>query len=508
MANEESIRAFVQAVSGELGSEAISTGEEVLTRYGEHTLPGPDLRPAAVAFPDSTQAVQKLVLAANRYRVPLYPISTGQNIGLGSRSPVRAGQVVVDLGRRMSRVIEVNEALAYCVVEPGVTFQAMYDELVKRKSKLMISATAGPPQGSLLGNALDKGGGSGAYADHFGTLCGMEVVLGSGDVIRTGDGSLESASHLNWHVSKYSFGPYLEGLFTQSNYGIVTRAGMWVMPRPPHIESFFFTFPDDTDLHQIVDLIRPLKLSNFVPTQIRATNDLYLIAADCVHPEYGQSGGKKQITDEARRALQKRYGLGSWTVSGAFYGASRQAVQPQLDRVIAHFTRSGKGRFIALEEANEIAPLRISMNSYEGVPGEGELKMLRWRPGGGTIWFLPGTPMIGSVANEFHLASRGICRDHGLEYMVSNVCGPRFARGVHTLVYNRGDAEETARADACYRALALEFAGKGVFVGRAPTAYQGFHQGQRMSAFVEACAAIKRALDPNGIIAPGKYGID
>jgi 4-cresol dehydrogenase (hydroxylating) len=148
------------------------------------------------------------------------------------------------------------------------------------------------------------------------------------------------------------------------------------------------------------------------------------------------------------------------------------------------------------------------MNSYEGVPGEGELKMLRWRPGGGTIWFLPGTPMVGSVANEFQLASRRICRDHGLEYMVSNVCGPRFARGVHTLVYNRSEPDETARADACYRALAAEFARKGVFVGRAPTVYQEFHQAQRMPAFVKACAAIKRALDPNGIIAPGKYGID
>ena len=508
MASQESIRSFVERVARELGPEAISTEEGMLTRYGEHTLPGPDQRPSAVAYPDSTQAVQNLVMVANTYKVPLYPISTGQNIGLGSKSPVRAGQVVVDLGRRMCRVIEINEMLGYCVVEPGVSFQAMHDELVKRRSKLMISATAGPPQGGLLGNALDKGGGSGAYADHFGTVCGMEVVLGNGDVIRTGDGSLESDTHLNWHVSKYSFGPYLEGLFTQSNFGIVTRVGMWLMPRPPHIESFFFTFPDDADLHQIIDLIRPLKLSNFVPTQLRATNDLYLIAADTVHPEYKQTGGRKQISDEARQALQKRYGLGSWTVSGAFYGASREAVQPQLARVRNHFTQSGKGRYIPLEEASDIPPLRISMNSYEGVPGEGELKMLRWRPGGGTIWFLPGTPMIGSVANEFQLASRRICRDHGLEYMVSNVCGPRFARGVHTLVYNRSDPDETSRADACYRALAAEFARKGVFVGRAPTVYQSFHQAQRMPAFVNACAAIKRALDPNDIIAPGKYGID
>ena len=105
---------------------------------------------------------------------------------------VRGGQVVVDLGRRMARILEVNETLGYCVVEPGVSFQAMHEDLARRGSKLMISPTAGPPQGSLLGNALDKGGGGGAYADHFGMSCGMEVVLGNGEIIRTGDGSLDA----------------------------------------------------------------------------------------------------------------------------------------------------------------------------------------------------------------------------------------------------------------------------------------------------------------------------
>ncbi len=174
----------------------------------------------------------------------------------------------------------------------------------------------------------------------------------------------------------------------------------------------------------------------------------------------------------------------------------------------AHFTQGGKGRHIPPEEAADIAPLHIARLNYAGVPGEGELRMLRWRPGGGTSWFLPGTPMLGDVANAFQKRSRAICKEYGLEYMVSNVCGPRFARGVHTLVYNRQDPDESARADACYRALAASFAERGVFVGRAPTLYQAMHQDHRLPAFNQACAAIKRALDPNGIIAPGKYGIE
>ena len=506
-ATPEALAAFVARVRAELGDDAVTTAQESIARYAEHTLPQGDYTPAAIVYPDGTQAVQKIVRAANEYRVPLYPISNGQSIGLGSKAPVRGGQVVVDLGRRMARILEVNETLGYCVVEPGVSFQAMHEDLARRGSKLMISPTAGPPQGSLLGNALDKGGGGGAYADHFGMSCGMEVVLGNGEIIRTGDGSLDAPEHLNWHVSKYSFGPALEGLFTQSNFGIVTRIGMWLMPRPPHIESFLFTFPDDDDLGPIVDLIRPLKQSNFVPTLIRATNDLYLISSDTVRPGYAQNG-REQLSDAARRELQARYGLGSWTVSGAFYGASRAAVQPQMDRLRAHFKQLGKGRFIDADEAQDIRPLHIGLSNYAGIPGEGELRMLAWRPGGGALWFTPGTPMVGEVANQFQRRCRAVCAEHGLEYLASNVCGPRFARGVHAILFNRNDPDESARADACYRALSAVFAERGVFVGRAPINYQDFHQRQRMDAMREACNAIKHALDPNGIIAPGKYGIE
>ncbi|HEY0295418.1 MAG TPA: FAD-binding oxidoreductase [Bordetella sp.] len=507
-ASTSAIHAFVAQIRDELGESAISLAEETLTRYGEHTLPAADVAPIAVAYPASTQDVRKLVLAANRHKVPLFPISAGQNIGLGSRAAVLPGQVIVDLGRNMQRILEVNETLGYCVIEPGVSFQALHDELKKRGDKLMMSPTAGPPQGSVIGNAMDKGGGYGPAADHFGAICGMEIVLGNGEIIRTGDGSLDSPEQLNWHVSKYSFGPTLDGLFAQSNYGIVTRVGMWLMPRPPHIASFFFSFPDDDDLGEIIDLIRPLKLSNFVPVMMRATNDLYLSAAEEKHPEYAATQGRKALSDAARKTLQRQHGIGAWTVSGALYGASAQAVQPQIDRLRKHFTQSGKGRYIDPAQAEDMAPLDISRDNYAGAPGEGELGMLRWRPGGGAVWFTPGLPMVGSVANEFRRLSEDICRDHGLEYMVSNVCGARFARGVHVILFNRTDPDESARADACYRALSDMFSRRGVFVGRAPTAYQPFHQQRRMPAFNAACSAIKQALDPNDIIAPGKYGIE
>ena len=290
---------FFSEVSAALGAEGINRSHETIQRYGENTMPGGDKPPTGVVYPGSIADVQAIVRAANAHHVALYPISTGNNIGLGSRSAATAGQVVVDLGRRMNRILDINEKLAFAVVEPGVSYQALYDELVRRGNRLMLDVTSGPPQGGMIGNALDKGAGYSPYFDHFGFSCGLEIVLGNGEVLRTGDGALDAKDLINWHTSKYSFGPILDGLFTQSNYGIVTRMGVWLLPRPPAIRSFHFIFPDDDDLETIVELCRPLKLSNFVPTLFRVSNDLYLCGSE------GESFG---ISRQPRAACDFRRG--------------------------------------------------------------------------------------------------------------------------------------------------------------------------------------------------------
>ena len=69
--------------------------------------------------------------------------------------------------------------------------------------------------------------------------------------------------------------------------------------------------------------------------------------------------------------------------------------------------------------------------------------MLKWRPGEGAIWLTPGAPMIGAVVNELQQQCRAIASENGLDYMASFVCGPRFARGVHAIIFDRTDPAET-----------------------------------------------------------------
>jgi len=60
---------------------------------------------SAVVTPGSTEEVQEAVRIANRHGIPLSPISTGKNNGYGGPSPRLTGAIVVDLGKRMNRIL-------------------------------------------------------------------------------------------------------------------------------------------------------------------------------------------------------------------------------------------------------------------------------------------------------------------------------------------------------------------------------------------------------------------
>lgn len=69
---------------------------------------------------------------ANKHLVPISPISRGKNLGYGGRAPRVSGAVVIDLGARMNRVLEINAECFYAVVEPGVSYFELHEDIVKR----------------------------------------------------------------------------------------------------------------------------------------------------------------------------------------------------------------------------------------------------------------------------------------------------------------------------------------------------------------------------------------
>ncbi len=217
-----------------VGADWVFTSDEDVALYRDAYSPlwsEPEEKVASAAIgPESAEQVQEIVRIANEFRIPLYPISTGRNLGYGGSAPVLSGSVVLDL-KRMNRILEVDERNAYALVEPGVSYFDLYRHIEERGLKLWIDCPD-PGWGSIVGNALDHGVGytMNPYRDHWGAQCGLEVVTGDGELVRTGMGALPGSR--TWQQFKYGYGPYLDGMFSQSNFGVVTKMGVWLMPQP------------------------------------------------------------------------------------------------------------------------------------------------------------------------------------------------------------------------------------------------------------------------------------
>jgi len=113
---------------------------------------------SATVYPSSTEEVQTIVRWANQHLIPLYPISMGRNLGYGGAAPRVRGSVVLDLGKRMNKVLNIDGANASCLVEPGVSYFALYEAVQESGHALWID-TPDLGGGSVLGNAVDRGVG-------------------------------------------------------------------------------------------------------------------------------------------------------------------------------------------------------------------------------------------------------------------------------------------------------------------------------------------------------------
>lgn len=264
-ASAPELPAAITELTSALGEAAVLTDPTSLGEFGDPYAPAEwtDLRPAAVVQPSSVEEVQAVVRIANEHRLTLWTVSRGKNNGYGGSAVRGPGSVLVHLGR-MNKVVEVNEELAYAVVEPGVSFYDLYDELGRHGHRLW-AAVPDLGWGSVLGNALDHGMGYAPNGDRAASVCGMEIVLADGTIVRTGMGAMEGSP--SWHLSKRGFGPTLDGLFMQSNFGIVTKVGIWLMPKPQVYSSCRVFGSDDRDLEALVDTLRPLLLDGTITGQ-------------------------------------------------------------------------------------------------------------------------------------------------------------------------------------------------------------------------------------------------
>lgn len=242
--SSEKFQAFITRVSDVVSHDNVTiiTGIEELSHHSYHdpskahdmfnVLDEQVFVNSAVVAPRSVQEVQELMKICNELVVPVWPFSVGRNVGYGGTGARVPGSVGLDLGRNMNRIIEVNVQGAYALVEPGVNYFDLHNYLVDQNLRDQLWADV--PDlggGSVMGNALERGIGYTPYGDHWSMHCGLEIVLSDGSLIRTGMGAMpnpnadttlppdQQTANEFWQLFNYGFGPYNDGIFSQSSLG-------------------------------------------------------------------------------------------------------------------------------------------------------------------------------------------------------------------------------------------------------------------------------------------------
>jgi 4-cresol dehydrogenase (hydroxylating) len=436
----------------------------------------------AILRPGSRDEVQECMRIANRFRIPVYPVSSGKNWGYGSRVPVADASVLIDLSR-LNRILDFNEKLAYVTVEPGVTQRQLFQLLQDRRSALWMDATGSSPDCSLIGNAVERGFGHTPYGDHFAQVCGLEVVLPTGAVLETGFGRFPGSQA--GPAYKSGAGPTLDGLFSQSNLGIVTRMTIWLMPAPEHFEAFFFQCNREDQLAPLVESLRPLRLQGILRSTVHVANDYKVLGGIQQYP-WQETGGATPLRPELMRQLRSRLKFGAWSGSGGLYGtrgqvaeakrAVRRALKDKVDRLqflddrrLAFASRFAKlYQFLTGWDLSRTLDLaRPVFGLMKGVPTEKPLESAYWRKkslpsapmdpdrdGCGLLWHAPIAPMEGRHLDVVVEIANRILLEYGFEPSISmTLITERAVACVISICYDRAEPGQDDQAMACYRHL-------------------------------------------------------
>ena len=132
---------FLNRIGDSIGEQWVYHSESEVGLYRDAYSPkwgeAGELLPSAAVAPATTEEVQTIVRLANEYRVPLFPISTGKNLGYGGSAPAHTGSVIVDL-KRMNRILEVDDQRHFAIVEPGVSYYDLYHHIQTHQLRVWI----------------------------------------------------------------------------------------------------------------------------------------------------------------------------------------------------------------------------------------------------------------------------------------------------------------------------------------------------------------------------------
>jgi len=447
------------AAARELFGDRLSTAEALREQHSR----GEDLSravlPDAVAFAATTGEVSRLLAICHAHGVPVVPFGAGTSLE-GHVTPWRGG-ISLDLSR-MDRVLEVNEADMDCLVEPGVTRQALNAELRDRGLFFPVDPGSHATIGGMCATRA-----SGTNAVRYGTMrenvLGLEVVLADGQVITTGGRSRKSAS--GYDLTRLMLG-------SEGTLGVITKVRLRLSGIPEAISAAVVQFED---------------LGGAVRTVIETLQSGIPVA-------------RIELLDEVQMAACIAY--------------SRLEGYAALPTLFVEF--HGTAASVA-EQAESLGGIAASHGgSGFAWAREQEARNRLWEARHNAYWaataLLPGsrayTTDICVPISALEEAILGARRDIAESGLTAPIVGHVGDGNFHAAILVRpGDEEALARAWALDRKIVT----RGLALGGTCSGEHGigihkreFLEAEHGAAALAVMRTIKAALDPKGILNPGK----
>jgi glycolate oxidase len=488
-----------QAVLDELvaicGEEHVLTGKSALFNRARVPAPFPTHRwedhiPQVVVLPTEAEHIADVVKLANRHRIPVVPRAGGTGLTDGA-VPLRHG-IMVDV-KLMNRILELDHEDRTVTVQPGINMLKLNEEL--RKHGYIYPDNPASYPCSLVGGRIGTSGWSligGRYGHTRDLVISFEIVLPTGERIRVGDGGGRK-------VRKSSSGYQLKHLFMghQGTLGIVTEATLELVPRPEAEFSAFFAYPDYETAWRSTGALARSGLATLAGVvlfdewkleYLRRDDEAYIpqppdVRAVVATAMYG-------TVDEVRPAAKRLLKIGLET-GGAYLG----------DEISQGDWASRHDRYAT--------PLHGRTRNGQVVP-------MSWHCEDASIPY----SQLPAVREKWHAIAAGLCErfdmfdDWGLFAYTNGAFKPwgdyltEIDIGIWEMQWDEESWAAWVEAKRDIAAVALE---RG---GSISACHGSTREGEvdlvpfELGGGFEVMKKIKRALDPNNVMNPGKYLLD
>lgn len=488
-------------------------------------------------------AVLKLAneLSKTKDEFVIYPISTGNNWGYGSSVPADDSrtQYLLDLSA-LNKIVFFDEDSGLCSVEPGVTQKDLYDFLTEKKSDYMVPVTGAGPSCSILANALERGYGITPTADHFAAVTALKGFIPTGEFYQSSIADLDgTSSQLADKAFKWKHGPYIDGIFTQSANMVVTEATISLEKAGTGFTSFYMQFFEQDSFSRAYNVIS--KIFDSVGRNIGSMNlmDKRRVAAMMAENPNG-AASHKNMTNEQLEIISKTRDIPEWTVIGTVYGSKhvsnavkkeiRKIAKPEASRLFFSndlLIKIGKcvtkitPKTILATQRKQLETLEEGIAVMKGIPNQVALPLAYWRnpsslpnksnqldpakDGCGLLWYAPLIPTKTSLMQTFIELVRTTCQKYNIEPMITFTNFNKYCTdSTIPIVFDINNRQALEAAKSCLNSLYVE----GLKLGFVP--YRLNIEQQKnldvSQSFWQVSNKIATALDPENVLAPGRYG--